>query len=523
MNGARVHAVCDTNEDALGDCAERMGADEKYTDFERMLDKSELDAVVIGTPMEFHVPQSIAALERGLHVLSEVPAGVSMDECRGLVDACNASDAVYMMAENYTYIRQNVLVRELCRKGLFGQVFYAEGEYLHELKGLNEVTKWRRHWQTGIRGVTYGTHSLGPILQWMAGDRVVRVCCEDTGSHYTDPRGDAYACDAALMLCKTARGALIKIRVDMVSDRPHAMHCHQLQGTDGCYESSRGDPVDDDRIWLRALSDEMKWFGLDAVEEHVPDIWRDPPEEALRAGHGGGDYFEVLDFVRAIRGEAACPVGIHESMDMTLPGLVSQQSVLADGRWMDVPDSREWTGERPRPYLQMVWSEDAPTPEVRVPDGYTLRQYRPEDEAAWVALEHGAGFTHWTAGDAQDHSRRVLPGGSFVIEHDATGCLVACATATHNPSEAHPRAAELGWVAGDPEHKGRGLGQAVSAAVTRLALSMGYRRIFLYTEDFRLPAIKIYLRLGYRPLPFADGMEERWREVCANLDWPFEP
>ena len=100
---------------------------------------------------------------------------------------------------------------------------------------------------------------------------------------------------------------------------------------------------------------------------------------------------------------------------------------------------------------------------------------------------------------------------------------MASATAVHNPSAAHPCAAEMGWVAGDPEHKGRGLGQAVSAAVTRLALSMGYRRIFLYTEDFRLPAIKIYLRLGYRPHLFTDGMEERWRKVCADLDRQFEP
>jgi len=74
-----------------------------------------------------------------------------------------------MMAENYTYMLPNVIVKELVRRGLFGSVYYAEGEYIHELKGLNEITTWRRKWQTGIDGVTYGTHSLGPILQWMAG------------------------------------------------------------------------------------------------------------------------------------------------------------------------------------------------------------------------------------------------------------------------------------------------------------------------------------------------------------------
>lgn len=342
-NGARIHAVCDVRADELERCARRLGADEKYTDYAEMLEKSDLDAVLIGTPMHLHVPQCIMALEKDLHVLSEVPAGVSVGECRDLVEACQRSGGIYMMAENYTYIRANVLVKELVRQGLFGQVYYAEGEYLHELKSLNEQTPWRRKWQTGIDGVTYGTHSLGPILQWMQGDRVLRVCCEGTGRHYRDPRGDPYHQDTSVMLCKTAKGALIKIRVDMVSDRPHAMTNYQLQGTDGAYESSRGGPGDADKVWLRALSEEMKWHDLDSVtEKYMPQMWRNPPPEALRAGHGGGDYFEVLEFLNAIRGAAPCPVGIHEAMDMTLPGLVSQESIAQDGAWLAVPDSREW-------------------------------------------------------------------------------------------------------------------------------------------------------------------------------------
>ncbi|HUV39071.1 MAG TPA: Gfo/Idh/MocA family oxidoreductase, partial [Planctomycetota bacterium] len=167
LEDVRIHAVCDVNTAELESARERLGADEAFDDYDTMLERSELDAVIIGTPMQFHVPQAVAALERGLHVLSEVPAGVSVDACRDLVQACRRSKAVYMMAENYCYSRANVMVREIARRGLFGTPYYAVGEYLHELKQLNEVTKWRRRWQTGINGVTYGTHSLGPILQWM--------------------------------------------------------------------------------------------------------------------------------------------------------------------------------------------------------------------------------------------------------------------------------------------------------------------------------------------------------------------
>ena len=349
-NGARIHAVCDIRADELAEAAERLGADETFTDYAEMLEKCDLDAVVIGTPMPLHVPQSVMALDKGLHVLSEVPAAVSLDEARRLVEAATRSAALYMMAENYTYIKTNVLVRELVRQGLFGKVYYAEGEYIHELKKLNEVTTWRRKWQTGINGVTYGTHSLGPILQWMPGDRVASVACAGGGHHYTDPRGDEYESEeSCVMLCRMRSGGLAKIRVDMLSDRPHAMTNYQLQGSDGCYESSRGGPGDRPKLWLRALSDEVKWLDVNELmeqpeflEKHMPDIWRNPPEAALKAGHGGGDFFELLDFVRAVRGEAPCPVGIHEAMDITLPGLVSQQSILQDGAWLDVPDSRTW-------------------------------------------------------------------------------------------------------------------------------------------------------------------------------------
>ncbi|RPI62177.1 MAG: gfo/Idh/MocA family oxidoreductase [Planctomycetaceae bacterium] len=349
-NGAIIHAVCDTAEDKLAAAATTLGASEKYTDYEKMLDHADIQAVVVGTPMQFHVPHSIAAIQRGLHVMCEVPAGVSVQECRQLVQACKESKAVYMMAENYIYTKTNMLITSLAAAGLFGQVFYAEGEYLHELKELNEVTKWRRQWQTGIAGITYGTHSLGPILQWMPGDRVTRVCCETTGSHYCDPRGEKYAQDSATMLGKTDKGGLVKIRVDMISDRPHAMNNYQLQGTDGCYESGRGGLCDKSKLWTKSLRANFDaWMDVetllnqdDFIQKYLPESWKNPPEAMLAAGHGGGDYLQVCDWVKAIRQQISCPIGIHEAMDMTLPGLVSQQSALEDGKWLDVPDSRTW-------------------------------------------------------------------------------------------------------------------------------------------------------------------------------------
>src|SRR5690606_34948025 len=92
---ARLHAVCDIQAEALTETARRLGASEQYTDYETMLAKSEVDAVIIGTPMPYHAPQAIQALAQNVHVLSEVTAAVSVEECQALVRAANASEAIY--------------------------------------------------------------------------------------------------------------------------------------------------------------------------------------------------------------------------------------------------------------------------------------------------------------------------------------------------------------------------------------------------------------------------------------------
>jgi len=523
--GGSVQAVCDNDPARLDQAATALGVPEKYDDFERMLEKSDLQAVIVGTPMPLHVPQSIQALDHGLHVMCEVPAAVSIEEARQLVLATRRSHSVYMMAENYCYTRPNMVIRQLVRQGAFGETYYAEGEYLHELKELNEITRWRRQWQTGIEGVTYPTHSLGPILQWM-NDRVVRLSCEGTGHHYKDPRGEHYHSESPVMLCKTSRGGLIKIRLDMVSDRPHALYNYQLQGTDGAYESGR--EHGGNRIWLRQLSRELRWHDLEGLlnldqfrREFIPADWQDLPAEARQSGHRGGDYFVIRDFLRAARGEMPPPVGIHEAMDMTLPGLVSQQSILQEGKWLAVSDSRTWDEKPPYRQLMMVWPQDRldSPPDIRVAEGYRLRMLAEGEEAAWMDLMHQAKLGQWDQKAFDKLRNTILPDGLFVIEHAASGTLVGTAMAQHRPNPQNPYGAELGWVAADPAHAGKGLGQAVSAAAVGRMIQAGYRRIYLTTDDSRLPALKTYLRMGFRPLPYTPDMEQRWADVKAKLDW----
>lgn len=338
-----VTALCDINEAGLLAVAASNGIEQTYTDHETMLDKAGIDAVVIGTPMQFHAPQSIAALQRNISVLCEVTAGVSIEECRRVVEAKRNSKATYMMAENYCYVRTNVLVGELVKAGLFGELYFGEGEYIHEVKELALPTPWRRRWQTGINGNTYCTHPFGPLYQWFGNQRAVSVCCFGAGHHYHDESGKPYENeDSTTTACRMAGGGLVNLRLDMLSERPHNASYLHVQGTKGCYESPRG-LGDTNKIFLTDRHEPNTWHPLeDLAEEFLSEKWLHQSEEAQAAGHGGGDYMEVLDFADALVEASEPPIGIYESMDMTLVGLASQISIAKGSVWVDVPDPREW-------------------------------------------------------------------------------------------------------------------------------------------------------------------------------------
>jgi hypothetical protein len=183
----------------------------------------------------------------------------------------------------------------------------------------------------------------------MPGDRITSVSCAGSGHHHVDVEGKPFENeDSCVMLARTRNGALIKVRTDLVSDRPYSLN-YQLQGADGCYESSRGGPGERSRLRLRALSQQAEWIDVDAMlaidelaRQHMPESWRNAPPGVIEAGHNGGDFFTIQSFLNSILEDTDPPIGIHEAMDMTLPGLVSQQSIARQSAWLDVPDSREW-------------------------------------------------------------------------------------------------------------------------------------------------------------------------------------
>ncbi len=181
-----------------------------------------------------------------------------------------------------------------------------------------------------------------------------------------------------------------------------------------------------------------------------------------------------------------------------------------------------------KPQLQMILR---PSPTHRkpnvwdqaVPDGYRLRTYRDDDAESYLRLMNRAGFEDWDESSVAEALAKSLPNGIFFLEPAETGRPVATAAAFHAPTDLHPFGGELGWVGTHPDHRDRGLGRMVCAAAVDRLVRAEYERIYLITDEWRLPAIKIYLGLGFVPFLFAPEMKERWRAVCRELDWPFTP
>ncbi|MFZ4453656.1 Gfo/Idh/MocA family protein [Salibacterium aidingense] len=337
-----VVAVMDPNDKAIEQFQERHAVERTYTSFQPFI-QSGLDAVFIASPLPFHSEQSVMALNHNVHVLSEVTAATSIRECAELLKAAKESEAFYMMAENYIYIRENKTIKNMVDAGLFGDLYYAEGAYLHNIEELyyenDGSPTWRKKYMGNKKGLTYGTHSLGPILEWLD-DQVCLVNCLGTGAHmHPDNNLD----DSTTMMCKTKKGALLNIRFDISSKRPHNMAYYTLQGTKGCYEAPRSDQ-DMHKVWLEDYSkNENEWTPLSHFySEFLDSEIMEASDKTKDSNHWGADYFMIKDFIQSMVTEREPSINIYKSLDMTMPGIISEESILSRGIPIKVPDAREW-------------------------------------------------------------------------------------------------------------------------------------------------------------------------------------
>lgn len=333
-----LHAVHDPIEQNRQRFAAEYGIQNQFDRFETLVEQC--DIVIVASPQQYHAPQAAYALRNGRHVLSEVPAVVSQEQASDLLAAARESGSVYMLSENYCYTRENLIVGGMARAGLFGELYYGESEYVHEMKSYHTDSAgdptWRFHWQVGRNAHTYPTHSLGPLLEWF-NDRIESVSCVGSGRH-TDP--EHVMDDTVVMTARTRHGALLTTRLDLLSNRPGLLDFYSLQGTGGAYESARAQGQAP-RVYLEGKTQHDEWEPLDAfAADFLPPRYAKPPEGA---GHWGADAWPFLDFLRSIETGSTPPIDVYRALEMSLPTVASEQSMAQGGSWIHVPDPRTMT------------------------------------------------------------------------------------------------------------------------------------------------------------------------------------
>jgi mycothiol synthase len=169
-------------------------------------------------------------------------------------------------------------------------------------------------------------------------------------------------------------------------------------------------------------------------------------------------------------------------------------------------------------------------PELVVPAGYRLRTYRPGDERAWGEIMEAPGGIgrDWTVEEVREHMierPQFEPHGMFFATCDAeSGRPVASATAWRITVEQRVLGS-VHMVCALDAHRGRGLGRLVTLAVLHYLRDRGFQMAELFTDDWRLAAIKSYLGLGFVPTyrtdpDRLDDHESRWSAVFTQLLTP---
>lgn len=330
-----IAALCDLNESTLAHLAASFEVPDTqlYTEFHHFVN-APVDIVVVATPIEYHAEQSIEAMENGKHVLCEQTVAYTIDDCARLVDTVKRTGQVYMMGENYCYFDYVRQWRKWVEQGKLGEIFYAEGEYLHEIAHLLvDPETGKRYWRSRRAPIWYCAHTLGPLLTLMD-DRIVKATGAHAGRH-TFPEESIAFLDMEVGLFKTQKGAVIKILRSQVANRHPEMIFYSLYGTKGFVETGRegGWGTTTGRAFF---ADEMtKEQGSQAID--CPPVDANAPPEALKGGHGTSEYYMIRDFVGAIESNTRPPIDVVRAVDFTIPGICAHEAAMQGGIWIDVP------------------------------------------------------------------------------------------------------------------------------------------------------------------------------------------
>lgn len=341
-----VAAVCDIREERLQALAETYRCGNTYSEFREMLQHPGLDAVGVFTPAPLHAWMAASAMEAGKHVISAVPAGLSVQELESLIETVKRTGMKYMMAETSYYRPEIITCREWAREGKFGEIVYSEAEYHHEgLRSLMVDDRGLPTWRHGFPPMWYPTHCTGMIVP-VSGERLTEVQAVGWGDHHEILRTNRYQNPFwnTSAFFKTSAGHASRISVFWHVAAGGTERAH-FYGDRRSYimkrpEGSPNTVVEITENGKLVIDDNGYPAGkVNTLAYSQPDYFERLPESMrVTTGHGNSHTFLTHEFVQAILEDRHPSINAWESVAYTLPGIIAHQSALKGGENMKIHD-----------------------------------------------------------------------------------------------------------------------------------------------------------------------------------------
>jgi hypothetical protein len=320
--------------------------------FEQLVNRDDVDMVIVATSWNWHVPISVAAMKHAKHVAVEVPAARTIEECWDLVHTSESTRRHCVQLENCCYGYNEMMVLNMVKAGLFGEITHGACAYNHDLRSIlfsNEGEGlWRRAEHFNRNGNLYPTHGLGPVAHYMdinRGDRFDYLVSmsspvaslpayRKTHLAADDPRQkETYRCgDLNVSLIHTVQGRVITLEHNVSSPQPYD-RINLIAGTKGIF---RDYPP---RIYVDGAPKE-EFASLDAYKkEYEHPYWTKVGELARElGGHGGMDFVMAYRLIECIREGIKPDINVYDTAAWSAPTPLSEASVAKGSAPMKFPD-----------------------------------------------------------------------------------------------------------------------------------------------------------------------------------------
>lgn len=238
---ARTVAICGRNRDKAQAIANTWSIPQVFTNYEEMIERADLDALVIATPNSSHYPIAMKALEKGLHVLCEKPIALTYGQAREMAAAAKAKALKTLVPFTYRYMPTARYLKELIDSGYLGRHYHLNMRYYTGFARDGDYL-WR--FDRGIAGSgiigDLGSHFLY-LAEWFFGE-IRAITCRlgfTVARPPLDPAGRHYEAtdDSCMLTLEFRSGALGMIHCSALcyEDTPfgqtHHLEFHGSAGT----------------------------------------------------------------------------------------------------------------------------------------------------------------------------------------------------------------------------------------------------------------------------------------------------